>query len=244
MPMKIDQDKRFTKIFNEPFYLLDLKSNQDGNYVFDVSGSTANIYQMTIYPEHKNVFCSCPDARSHAKRAGVVCKHACFVLWKVLKIQDQLLNAQYFQNGYLFTDTLLENISKRFQELLQIQSLEDEDFVNPEYLEKFQKIKDNIKDNKKHKKDEPPVSKYQLKKEIDDDLECMICFDNIKSSSSATNESIVECPLCHNLIHQECMKKWIKSGKKTCIYCRSPVWKDFGKEKSSDETIYSNLLKV
>jgi hypothetical protein len=51
---------------------------------------------------------------------------------------------------------------------------------------------------------------------------CPICFDDI------TVEHInVSCPDCHNNIHSECMEIWLGTGKITCVYCRSDVWRRY-----------------
>ena len=50
---------------------------------------------------------------------------------------------------------------------------------------------------------------------------CPICFLDIE------DEELVKCPECKNVIHLECMEKWLEMGNKTCVYCRSNVWKNY-----------------
>ena len=54
-------------------------------------------------------------------------------------------------------------------------------------------------------------------KEIIDKLElqCPICFDNIKEE-----ELICKTP-CNHIYHKKCLSKWLKQNKKTCPKCRS-----------------------
>lgn len=238
--MKFDQEKRMKKITNEPFYLLDLDHNDKGNYVFNVSGSTANIYTTTLYPGERGVFCSCPDARSHAKKQGCVCKHVCFIMIRVLKISLQSFESELLDNDLYMSNQLLQEVETKFQQLKEISQKTSEfvnqEFVNQEYAQKYQKIKEQ-----KNPTVEEKAKKYDVKKQFNEDEEepeCMICFDIIEINQKNT---VVECPLCHNLIHKQCMEKWLKSGKKNCIYCRSSIWSDYYKDKNTN-TEYKNLL--
>lgn len=229
--MNSNQKKRLQKVNYEPFYLLNLSKNEKNNLIFDVSGSTANLYQTTIYPESQTVFCNCPDARSWAKKQGCICKHACFVFLRVLKITEHELTTNLFSRNLIMTQGLVEKVENKVQELQQI-SLRNQEFVNNDFLDKFQQMKLGTDMSKEKSKED---DKYIAKKEIEEDEECMICFDEMDDVKKC-----VECPLCHNLIHKECMKKWLENGHKTCIYCRSEVWKDFGKKET--ESKYKNLL--
>lgn len=220
--MKFDQEKRMKKITKEPFYLLDLNQNDKGNYVFNVSGSTANVYNTTLYPEERKVFCSCPDARSHAKKQGCVCKHICFIMIRVLKLPLQLFESDLLDNNLHMSDQLVQIVEAKYQQLKAISQQTSEfvnqEFVNKDFAQKYQKIK-----HQKAPTPEEKAKKYEVKKELEEDEEepeCMICFDIMEIYKK---ETVVECPMCHNLTHKPCMEKWLKSGKKNCIYCRSDV---------------------
>jgi len=242
--MNADQATRFQKVSSENFYLLNLEKNANDNLVLDVSGSTANLYQTTIYPKSRTVFCSCPDARSGAKARGCVCKHVCFILSRVFKIPLPDLISDFFRNHLVLTDKLMEVILTRYA-VLESASLKHQEFVNEAFLEKFQELKLNASASTAAatKSNTPShISKYAVKKELDaeEELECMICYDIMQKDNS------IECPLCHNLVHKGCMEKWLKSGKKNCIYCRSDVWKDYNKDKAKPTASsigeYKNLL--
>ncbi len=56
----------------------------------------------------------------------------------------------------------------------------------------------------------------------DEDQECPICCEML----SYNTEEIVSCPTCKNVVHDECIRKWLRYNK-TCVYCRSNSWKDF-----------------
>jgi Ring finger domain len=75
-------------------------------------------------------------------------------------------------------------------------------------------------------------SKVQTKfemitKEIKVDDDCPVCFDTLADKNLRCNE----CPKCHNIIHERCMKKWLEFGNKTCPYCRSTVWGEITQTK-------------
>jgi len=88
--MKYDQQRRYNKIYTDEFYLLDHKSTNINTefYEFAISGSTRSVYKVKLYTSGKT-FCTCPDFLGHAKRAGCVCKHVCFVMARVLKYNDE-----------------------------------------------------------------------------------------------------------------------------------------------------------
>jgi len=55
---------------------------------FDVSGSTGNVYGVALSRHHNCVstHCSCPDFENFAARFAVACKHCCFILCRVLRL--------------------------------------------------------------------------------------------------------------------------------------------------------------
>jgi hypothetical protein len=237
--MNIQQSTRMNKVNNEPFYLLNLSKNNNGNYIFDISGSTANLYQTTLYPESGTVFCNCPDGKSWAKKTGCICKHACFMFIKVLKINKDQLISNFFTKNLKMTPELLLIVTNKLTEL-ENTNLKNQAFVNNDYLEKFQKMKLSDTNSSESSVKTPTKDKYQVEKDLDENQECMICFDLMGKISEC-----IGCPMCHNLIHKTCMEKWLENGQKTCIYCRSEVWKDYGKkhsEKAALENQYKNLL--
>ena len=79
-----------------------------------------------------------------------------------------------------------------------------------------------------------PISFDPTKKPNNDD-DCPICFDSL------TTNILLQCPVCSNLVHTDCMKKWISTGTKTCVYCRSESWKSYG-NKNNNICTYKNLL--
>ncbi len=67
-----------------------------------------------------------------------------------------------------------------------------------------------------------------LDKLKDEEQECPICCEILSCNevSSDTEAIIVSCPTCKNVVHEECIRKWLKYNK-SCVYCRSNSWKEF-----------------
>ena len=217
--MNSQQRQRFNKVWSEEFYLLDKKSEK-ANYIFQISGSTANIYTVTIYGNAKRINCDCPD--SWARTSKCICKHCCFILFKVLKAFDP--NQTDFWKERLFAKDEINKIKDKFQKI----NFQDAEIVDTELLEKYQELKGE--------KVEKKENKYQQQKKLEEDDVCPICYIEFD------DEKNIECPTCHGVIHQTCMEKWLQMGKTSCVYCRSEVWKNYGKKMGGGEGEYKNLL--
>ena len=212
---------RYNKIHHEPLYLLD-KQQIDNKLVFSVSGSTANIYKITIYENSRKLFCTCPDAKSWAKKHKCLCKHICFLLFKVFKNTINKETTDLFNNLNLSLGEL-DLIKDKFRGLNFNQ---DNEYVNQEYLDKFNKLSN----------DGIPIKELFTVDKIIDTKEddCPICYDLLKDVKIC-----VQCPICQNIFHDKCMNKWTQSGNETCPYCRSGIWKKFNKTNTS---FYENLM--
>jgi hypothetical protein len=213
--MNSQQEKRFAKLHGEQFYLLDHKVGE--NLCFHISGSTKNIYTVTIYLGKKNIFCTCPDAKSWCPKYGCVCKHCLFVLYRVLRVFEG-------QNQPFFTTLLFDT-----DELDRIQ-------LSTEYLQ--ERLGTGITDEKLTKRfNELNLGNYQTTKPISfdkDDL-CGVCFLELEEGS---NNEYKACPTCNKVAHNECINKWISSKQYLCVYCRQEVWKNPGTKQSGN---YKNL---
>lgn len=76
------QKKRIRKLYNEKYYLLGFK--KDDNEI-TISGSTNNIYKILIHSNYMT--CSCMDYKiNHSKR--IYCKHICFIFIKIIQSKD------------------------------------------------------------------------------------------------------------------------------------------------------------
>tara|TARA_R100001163_G_C5053270_1_gene189859 strand:- start:368 stop:1126 length:759 start_codon:yes stop_codon:yes gene_type:complete len=251
--MNYQQTSRINRVYSQTFYLIDKSkvndndNDNDSKFNFVVSGSTANLYTVTLDLKEPNLkkllWCNCPDMRSHAQASGVKCKHCCFVLLKVLKLDRIFLNPiNWDDNGPEYLQKLRDTCNN-----LTI----DSGLTNDQYRQKYDLIMSTkISKNKSNNKNDtttintktdsdPIVNRYKVTKEFDDDLECPICFDGV------TAEDSFQCPKCTNLVHKDCMKKWLSTGHKNCVYCRSN-WSDLKQQTKKskinlDAYSYDNL---
>lgn len=193
-----EQMKRIDKLVIDEFYLIKFSNDKPFNFV--VSGSTKKLYNVRLL-ENNGIICDCMDMMSHCKRHKCVCKHICFLLLRVLKI---------FDSSYFFTLKLSSENIKNIEYKLK-SFIPDEDIINNLLVENFNKM----------------TIQFKLKKEIEQDDECSICYNGIKDIKDYKNNS-VECPTCHNVFHNKCIEKWLQvSVNKNCVYCRSTEWKDY-----------------
>lgn len=65
-------------------------------------------------------------------------------------------------------------------------------------------------------------------KEMSEEDVCAICFcDFLYHTEEEFKDKTLACPMCKNLVHEDCMKCWLRnSHNQNCVYCRSDVWKD------------------
>ena len=150
--MNHSQKKRYDKLFTEPFYLLNTSYEND-TYIFYMSGSKQDVYTVTIYNDANSsqglgeIICNCPDMSSWAKRQHVVCKHCCFILFKVLKCFTINSNKVYINDGHniIVTDffnqlwlvqTELDLVGKRFEKI----TLTNNEYTNDKLITKYNKL--------------------------------------------------------------------------------------------------------
>lgn len=198
--MKEKQTDRYEKLFNEEFYLLD-KKKIDKKLLFSISGSTKNVYIVTIYlkDEMADTFCTCPDKKSHAKRNKCLCKHELFTFIKVLGVQSTDLMFDTEEMPILQGPTLLSVIDN-FEKL------------NVETDKNFNK-------NLAGKLKNGTVTDINnlIKTKLESTEMCGVCFDDFGEISP---DLVHICTECHNIAHNKCYNKWIEMGNKMCVYCR------------------------
>ena len=204
--MNSQQEKRYAKLRTERFYLLD-RSVRDENLQFHISGSTRNVYTVTVYPNSASVFCSCPDARSWAKKHKCVCKHCLFILYRVLKVFDRTDHP--FFDRLWFTPEELECIQLSTEYL---QAHLDNTVVDRHLSHRYTSIGTATTQN-----DYTPTIRFDA-----DDL-CGVCFLELENDHA---DQCMACPTCKKSAHKDCIEKWISSGQQLCVYCRQDVWGD------------------
>ena len=223
--MKYQQEKRVNRVNYEKFFLLEKKKISDNKIVLYISGSTFNIYNVTFYPYSNKLFCNCPDSKSWAKKSDCVCKHCCFC---VLKIFKNDVNIENYFNTLQFTPDETEKILQTISSINITNLAENSDqLVDAHMLDRYKDIAD------KDSQEDASRSKFKLPGQKNKNTECPICYDSFE-------ESIQEpkCPTCNNSFHKICIEMWLKSGQKTCPFCRSDEWNQYLK----NDTYYKNLI--
>jgi hypothetical protein len=193
--MIIQQLIRIDKMRHDPLYLL-TKKQDENKYIFEVCGSTKNVYKIQIYTTSKMIYCNCPDSRSYSKQSGVICKHSCFILIKVLKLINQ---DDYFES-YFLNDVHLEYIKNKFNSL----EFTENEYIKMDYVDKYINLKD---------------SKIILNSNIE--LICPICYDELDEIDNETKNN--QCNCCSKIFHNTCLNKWLTLGNNTCPYCRNII---------------------
>ena len=215
--MKTQQVSRYDKIFSENFYLLN-KSQEYNKLCFNVSGSTSNIYKVNIYFASKMIFCNCPDAKKWAKSYGVICKHCCFVLFKILKLDIDTY--QPYLERVIFTQEEIDSIKLAFE---NINISNNQDFINEEYIKKYKLLLEQ----------EKPTNQNTIVPKETQDTMCCICYDDFENITDINKNK--QCKVCQTILHKDCLNKWLRSGNNTCPYCRSII-------KNTHNSYYLNLF--
>lgn len=203
--MKSSQILRLERINYESFYLLN-HSKEDNRIVFDISGSTSNIYSVKYYTTSNTIYCNCPDSRSGAKYNGVLCKHCCFILVKVLKLKNKM---EFFEN-YKLTQ---EQVNDMLVEYNKLNLQATNEFINEDYIKKYKQLKEDKNNDKIILRD-------------DHNLECAICYDELSDVHNLSLNS--QCKVCLTILHKSCLNKWLSMGHNSCPYCRSLIKSSHG----------------
>lgn len=235
-----------------PLYLLD--SNKNNHiYRFHVCGTYQDIYTVEISRLNGKVTCTCPDYIFYCTQQGIICKHLCFVLFKVLKILSysnrRLFNEYYFAqdtidfitNDLALTSSQLAICDTNFNNI----NYSDSTIVKDDLHSVFEAVKKNGKDMNKIN-DKYQLKDFMITKEPDKDQECLICYSVMKTDD---DDELLSCPTCLNVIHRKCMEEWIHrnnygSKNNHCIYCRGS-WAKFvdviNNRQSQKNTVFRNL---
>lgn len=211
--LSYNQRQRFDKIFTEPFYLISVREASNAHrYLlqFDVSGSRADSYCLSLACDG-TISCTCRDAIFHTRQRGCVCKHVCFLLYRVLQLSEDPPFA-FFRNRVLTADkvqqvcaTVRSNHLNFRPGIFSVSTRVDSaptGTVGDQ--EKFKTIR---------KQPEPT------------DNDCPICLLPLLDDPPTR---LLSCPACHNNVHETCMRTWLYlAPQKTCVYCRDVVWREF-----------------
>ena len=200
-----DQFKRFERMYYEPIFLMNASFGAGGAARFSVSGSRADTYIVSISPPGDGdgggrTSCTCMDWSTNCRRLGCVCKHVCFVLFKVL----HLSSADFFVDNRVPESDVtraLEDISRG--------RVRDEEDALDHMLDGLSLGAPKV------------VDFVTAQRAIEDGAECPVCYDTLVDGARENRY----CPDCRNAIHLKCMRKWISmAARPSCVYCRSSAW--------------------
>lgn len=202
--MRYEQVIRLERAKCEKIFLLQ-KNLEDHRCVFNVCGTSKNVYNVSAYFSSGKIFCNCPDGRGKSKNIGVFCKHICFIIEKVF---SKIFNVEA-SNIY---DILIFNNDERnkIRDFVGKDLQFDSNFMDQEVIQKFINAKKNME------KDDSKITLETLK-----DMECPICYDEFE------NIEVLRCKVCLKAFHNTCINVWLEtSHNKSCPYCRSPIRKN------------------
>ena len=194
-----DQFKRFEKMHHEPFFLLWTDVVGGRHRRFKVSGSTQTEYDVAIRSDG-GLECSCMDARIHCRKNGCVCKHVCFMVYRVFQF-----NRIEFFDSHKLTCHEMARVSE---------------FRVAEYLTRRPPPPDTIERN-------AHLDFRVVRRRPEPGDECPVCYDELLRAQD-DDVGLLGCPTCGNGVHEVCVRRWMSSApSKTCVYCRSDVWQKF-----------------
>ena len=200
------QKRKIIKAGYESIYLVEINILNDTECVLKITGSTLNIYTITL--KNNTLKCNCQDS-FNCFINNLYCKHLCFVLIKIGKI---------FNDEIFLRDALLEEECIKIILRLNINCSNEPDIIFNYLTEKF-----------KIKKESISIKKFQpldnCKINIKDD--CPICYLELDNTNNT-----LKCPECKNYIHKECIKKWLLYNK-NCALCRSEIWAEYNHIKDN-----------
>lgn len=190
--IKYMQYKRIQRALEEPIYLLE---SDTSTYTIKIAGTTKNVYTVIYKPD---LTCNCPDA----KKRQYLCKHICFVICKICKIQDEVI----FQTCEISDEQLIVIQNK----LANIWF--NKDIVDDVLCDLYGKLS----------------TKTSSKDDDDTELgydDCAFCFNEI------TKDDQFKCTTCKKYVHQSCLQRWLERNS-SCIFCRSKISRPSAKSSS------------
>lgn len=228
------QFDRFKRMFSQPFYVLS-GSVDESQMRFAISGSERNEYILRIVRSTGSLSCDCRDATGNCHRLGVVCKHMCFLLYRVLR-HDDAFAMQTLRLGASAFDALLPRARRVVDRTGDRTGTEDntrdldvEDGVSvparavlsPWEIDRMCEAMRLMPRPSDHRVIQVKRAFTAVGRPPEPDSECPVCYDTLLQ---LPNE-LRGCPSCGQAVHAPCARRWIASAPRaTCVYCRSPEW--------------------
>ena len=124
---------------------------------FTVSGSQRTNYVVTMMSSG-TMACSCMDAAIHCRRKGIVCKHVCFLLYRVMHCE----NLDFFGTMKL-SDDIMQRISLTAITGRALHPVSDID-----------KLASSL----------ASLNFSEVKRSVRDDDECPVCYDMLSNGAN------------------------------------------------------------
>lgn len=240
-------EARRDRAFQQRIYLINtMWPNQDeAKASFGILGSTRTVYIVEI-SDASGVKCTCPDFHNR----GAYCKHALFLLLRVLKVPFAQLVSNLEHGITESIDQVTKEAMLHF--LLSRTNGDvnntDEDLVVDDASEYESEVIEAMDELRTRPSPPPPrvsrnvqkrpktcggaqeARKEVARRPIEEDDECAICFEALlvqeaPGQKQKKAEIIAYCRYgCGQNLHQDCLNKWAdqKSSMVTCVYCRTP----------------------
>lgn len=216
---KLSEDtiKRIAKAYMERMYLIHRYRKDDNTLMetFDVSGSTGNVYKVTV---SRHVNCSCMDFSLRRN----VCKHLLFVYLKVLRLPGNL-------PVYSSVRLSEEQVAEVFSEALKNPVAEV--MARPELRKAWETAVGYQPDPSDANGDGPVTPEGRRLIPTEGDV-CGVCYEDLEPGSTEGLEFCLKS--CGRPIHTDCLQTWFNTRgyDRTCIWCRAkwhepdPAYKD------------------
>jgi hypothetical protein len=219
------QLSRFKKIYHEPFFVLSVRGASGASAAtFKISGSTRTAYVVDI-AANGTTRCSCMDAVMHCRNNDCVCKHVCFVLYRVLR----LVRVDFFDDLVLAP----EEVGAIAGSVAMRRAAGGEEFREPTAPAMRPDQVDAMCHGDGRKRPRPQEAGTSaahdftaVRRPPEPNDECPVCYDALYA-----RDDLRGCPSCGNGVHRACVVRWLEnSPRATCVYCRSPAWGAYNKK--------------
>lgn len=223
------QFDRFKRMFHQPFYVLS-GSVDEAQMRFAVSGSERNEYTLHVVRSTGRVTCDCRDATGHCRRLGAICKHACFLLYRVLRHDDATPMLTQTLGGTAAFDALLPRARRVAARTATGDPDDREDdgvtaparaVLSPSEIDRICEAMQRMPLGGRAYGTDKRRPFTAVGRQPEPDAECPVCYDTLLQLPA----DLRGCPSCGQAVHAHCARRWIASAPRaTCVYCRSPEW--------------------
>ena len=264
--------RRFYNYGRSNFYLINIRQT-DEECCIKVSGTSLNLYDVRINSTSRCIKCDCPDGSGYCAGRDVLCKHSYFALISVLRMKEladsyfwqtkkfspaeieiafnrcRLVWENYrdIQVNYINEVSINRYILHQQEQGGAIEATANEATANEvtaneatanEATDSEATANEATASEATTEEPPKPIDKFKPSHISCEDELCPVCYQEMEKP-----EDLVRCPTCKNNMHEECINIWFRTGKSTCVMCRSEVWNEYLREKKAElpEHIYTRI---